>query len=60
MATKRETKRTQSWVVTFDVVAPKDWTDDDIENAVEQALDGGVALPTYLDATFIRAVKEGV
>jgi hypothetical protein len=54
---KTKTK-TQTWKVTFLVDAPSDWTDVDIENAVEEALDNGRELPEYLDATFITARKQ--
>jgi hypothetical protein len=49
---------TQTWTVTFTVVAPRELTHTDIETAIEEALDDGRALAKYLDATFITAHKQ--
>jgi hypothetical protein len=59
MATTRGTKRTRTWVVSFNVEAPVDYSETDITEAVEQALDGGVPLSARLDATIVTAMREG-
>jgi hypothetical protein len=55
--TRNKAQREYTWTVSFRVVAPTDYKETDIVDAVEQALDDGTPLSKHLDATFITATR---